>query len=81
MGERGKRKTRQGKSKPNWFEVGAIIFIKQIPHAVGYDSDYEGDLSFFQADNYSSFSELTHMLESFSLATLLASLYAVLFPN
>ena len=46
--------------------IGAIIFIKQIPHAVGYDSDYEGDLSFFQADNYSSFSELTHMLESFS---------------
>lgn len=46
--------------------IGAIIFIKQIPHAVGYDSDYEGDLSFFQSDNYSSFSELTHMFESFS---------------
>jgi carbonic anhydrase len=42
--------------------IGIIIFLKQIPHAVGYDSDYEGDLEFFQSDNYSSFSELSHMM-------------------
>ncbi|MEN9756223.1 MAG: hypothetical protein RL755_410 [Pseudomonadota bacterium] len=59
--------------------IGAIIFIKQIPHAVGYDSDYEGDLSFFQADNYSSFSELAHMLESFSpTATAIAILSLII---
>lgn len=46
--------------------IGIIIFLKQIPHAVGYDSDYEGDLSFFQADNYSTLTELMHMLEFFS---------------
>jgi carbonic anhydrase len=43
--------------------IGIILFLKQIPHAVGYDLDYEGDTSFFQADSYSSFSELAHMLE------------------
>ncbi len=43
--------------------IGIIIVLKQIPHAVGYDSDYEGDLSFFQPDNYSSFSELAEMLK------------------
>jgi carbonic anhydrase len=43
--------------------IGIVIFLKQIPHAVGYDSDYEGDLSFFQPDNYSSFSELAEMLK------------------
>jgi carbonic anhydrase len=43
--------------------MGLIIFLKQIPHAIGYDSDYEGDTSFFQRDSYSSFSELSHMLE------------------
>jgi carbonic anhydrase len=43
--------------------IGIILFLKQIPHAVGYDSDYEGDFRFFQSDNYSSFSELLHMLE------------------
>lgn len=42
--------------------IGIIVFLKQIPHAIGYDSDYEGDLSFFQTDSYSSFSELQHML-------------------
>src|SRR5665811_369430 len=38
--------------------MGFIIVLKQIPHAMGYDRDYEGDTSFFQPDSYSSFSEL-----------------------
>lgn len=42
--------------------IGIIIFLKQIPHAVGYDLDYEGDFDFNQTDDYSSFSELFHML-------------------
>ncbi|MDP2903443.1 MAG: carbonic anhydrase family protein [Methylovulum sp.] len=42
--------------------IGIILFLKQIPHAVGYDRDYEGDIAFFQRDDYSSFSELLHML-------------------
>ena len=42
--------------------IGVIIFLKQIPHALGYDADYEGDMSFFQDDSYTTFSELGHML-------------------
>jgi len=42
--------------------IGIIIFLKQIPHAVGYDRDYEGDIAFAQADHYTTFSELSHML-------------------
>jgi MFS superfamily sulfate permease-like transporter len=42
--------------------IGIILFLKQIPHAIGYDRDYEGDFTFFQVDNYSSFTELLHML-------------------
>lgn len=42
--------------------IGIIIFLKQIPHAVGYDRDYEGDFSFVQADDYTTLSELSHML-------------------
>jgi MFS superfamily sulfate permease-like transporter len=26
--------------------IGVIIILKQIPHALGYDADYEGDLAF-----------------------------------
>lgn len=43
--------------------IGVIIFLKQIPHAVGYDEDYLGDLSFNQADKENTFSELLNMWE------------------
>ena len=26
--------------------IGIIIFLKQIPHAVGYDADWEGDIGY-----------------------------------
>ncbi len=42
--------------------IGIIIILKQIPHAFGYDADYEGDLGFVQADGENTFSELVNML-------------------
>jgi MFS superfamily sulfate permease-like transporter len=38
--------------------IGIIIILKQIPHAFGYDADFEGDLSFFQKDGQNTISEL-----------------------
>ncbi|MDD5581144.1 MAG: carbonic anhydrase family protein [Methylobacter sp.] len=58
--------------------IGIIIFLKQIPHVIGYDRDYEGDLSFFQADSYSSFSELSHMQAFISPAAVLISAVSLL---
>lgn len=53
--------------------IGIIIFLKQIPHAFGYDKDYEGDLGFYQPDGYNTFTELGHMLDFISPgATLIA---------
>ena len=46
--------------------IGIIIFLKQIPHAFGYDKDYEGDLDFFQPDGYNTFTELSHMVDFIS---------------
>ncbi len=54
--------------------IGLIIILKQIPHAAGYDSDYEGDLSFWQSDHYSTFSELEHMLGFISPGAVMISL-------
>jgi len=51
--------------------IGIILFLKQIPHAVGYDRDYEGDITFFQTDDYSSFTELLHMLDFVSPGAIL----------
>lgn len=38
--------------------IGIILILKQIPHAVGYDKDNEGDFDFFQADGENTFSEI-----------------------
>ena len=43
--------------------IGIILFLKQIPHVVGYDRDYEGDIAFYQPDAYTTFSEFSHMVD------------------
>jgi carbonic anhydrase len=46
--------------------IGIILLLKQIPHAIGYDLDYEGDFNFFQWDNKNTFTEL---IEAFNRVT------------
>lgn len=41
--------------------IGIIIILKQIPHAVGYDKDFEGDESFLQPDHQNTLSELLNL--------------------
>lgn len=38
--------------------IGLLIILKQIPHALGYDFDYQGSESFEQADGSNTFSAL-----------------------
>ncbi len=38
--------------------IGLLIILKQIPHALGWDKDFEGDESFVQADGQTTFSEI-----------------------
>lgn len=54
--------------------IGTVIFLKQIPHAVGYDKDFEGDFSFSQLDEASSFSELVQMFGAIQPAAALITL-------
>ena len=54
--------------------IGLIIILKQIPHAVGYDTDFEGDLSFSQPDQENT---LTEMLKAYDFITPGAILVAV----
>lgn len=53
--------------------IGIIIFIKQIPHAFGYDKDPEGDLTFQQADGENTFSELINMLDFITPSSMLVA--------
>ncbi len=57
--------------------IGIVLFLKQLPHAVGYDRDYEGDQTFFQSDSYSSLSELPHMLEFMSPGAILIAVISL----
>ncbi|MCP5144611.1 MAG: SulP family inorganic anion transporter [Gammaproteobacteria bacterium] len=41
--------------------IGIIIFLKQIPHALGYDADPEGDMGFIEADGGTTLSALVEM--------------------
>ncbi len=43
--------------------IGIIIILKQIPHAFGYDKDFEGDESFIQQDQETTFSELGRLAD------------------
>lgn len=36
--------------------IGLILILKQLPHLIGYDADYEGDESFIQPDGSNTFS-------------------------
>lgn len=42
--------------------IGLILILKQIPHALGYDADFEGDESFFQTDHENTFTEIFNAL-------------------
>lgn len=53
--------------------IGTLIFLKQIPHAFGWDKDPEGDTSFNQQDGENTFTELFQAFEHINWnATLVA---------
>lgn len=58
--------------------IGVIIILKQIPHAFGYDPDFEGDESFFQSDGQNTFSELLHVLDHIQLGAFIVALISLL---
>lgn len=58
--------------------IGVIIFLKQIPHAFGYDPDYEGDLAFFQPDGNNTFSELFSVLSHIQLGSILITFISLI---
>jgi MFS superfamily sulfate permease-like transporter len=43
--------------------IGLILIMKQLPHLVGWDKDYMGDMGFDQADGHNTFSEIFYAFE------------------
>lgn len=50
--------------------IGVIIILKQLPHAFGYDSDFEGNQAFSQTDGENSFSSLFNILNHIQLGSM-----------
>ncbi|QEC68120.1 SulP family inorganic anion transporter [Panacibacter ginsenosidivorans] len=38
--------------------IGIILILKQLPHFLGYDADFQGDYEFVQKDSKNTFSEI-----------------------
>ncbi len=57
--------------------IGLIIILKQIPHALGWDADHEGDMSFWQLDGENTFSELSKALSFFTPAAIVISVISL----
>ncbi|MCB9173598.1 MAG: SulP family inorganic anion transporter [Flavobacteriales bacterium] len=57
--------------------IGLLIILKQIPHAFGYDADFEGDLAFIQPDGENTFSELYHMLNYITPGAIIISIISL----
>ncbi|TNE52776.1 MAG: SulP family inorganic anion transporter [Bacteroidetes bacterium] len=44
--------------------IGIIIILKQIPHAFGFDHDFEGDLAFNEPDGGNTFTHVGNVIHS-----------------
>lgn len=57
--------------------IGVIIILKQIPHALGYDGNPEGEIAFVQPDGQTTFSELVNMTNFISPAAITITLLSL----
>lgn len=53
--------------------IGLIIILKQIPHAIGLDSDFEGDQAFSQINGENTFTELFSIFDYFQVGSIIVT--------
>ncbi|RZJ52029.1 MAG: SulP family inorganic anion transporter [Flavobacterium sp.] len=58
--------------------IGIIIILKQLPHAFGYDADFEGDQAFIQNDGSNTFSFLFDLLNHIQLGAVVISVISLI---
>lgn len=58
--------------------IGVIIILKQIPHAFGYDADFEGDQSFVQNNGDNSFSSLLAIFDHIQLGAVIITVVSLI---
>lgn len=59
--------------------IGLILILKQIPHGLGYDFDYEGDFAFYEGQEHNTFTDIVHaFLEPNLLAIIICAVSLLL---
>ncbi len=57
--------------------IGLTLILKQVPHAVGYDADYEGDFAFAQGGGENTFSAIARAFEQVQPAAIAVAVLGV----
>jgi MFS superfamily sulfate permease-like transporter len=57
--------------------IGIIIILKQLPHAFGYDADFEGDQAFSQMDGSNTFSALFSIFDYIQIGSIVITLVSM----
>lgn len=58
--------------------IGIIIIMKQLPHAFGYDSDFEGDQSFLQLNGSDTLSSLLGIFNYIQFGSIIITIVSIL---
>jgi MFS superfamily sulfate permease-like transporter len=65
--------------------IGLLIILKQIPHAIGFDQDFEGDESFIEPDGHNTFNAIIDALGAVTPAAIVVAafgfLLAIVWPS
>lgn len=59
--------------------IGLILILKQFPHLLGYDADYEGDQSFIQENNENTFTGIFSALNHITPLALFIGITGLVF--
>lgn len=57
--------------------IGLTLILKQLPHALGYDRDYEGDMSFVESSGSTTIGSLGEALQQIQPGAVLAAVVGV----
>ena len=57
--------------------IGLILILKQVPHFLGYDADFEGDEGFLQNDLHNTFTEIPYAFASINRPAFIVGLVSL----
>lgn len=57
--------------------IGLTLILKEIPHVLGYDKNFMGDMALNQLDGHNTFNEIFYAVEAISPAAIIISLVSL----